>query len=126
MAMIRTTTAALIILISSPALVREMSAADLYGFCVSTDAIVQNVCSKYILGAVQGISLAAGKLGDKTTFCIPDEIGEGRAESEVTDRKTAGLVDHREVARECRPRPTLHESGKDQVRERLRHQRRLQ
>jgi hypothetical protein len=35
---------------------------------------VQSVCSKFILGAVQGIKLAAAKLNDKTTFCIPDDM----------------------------------------------------
>jgi hypothetical protein len=56
----------------------QMTAGELYDFCVSTDRYVKNVCSKYILGAVQGISLAAGKLGDKTTFCIPDDLAESR------------------------------------------------
>jgi hypothetical protein len=37
---------------------------------------VKNVCGKYILGAAQGISLTAGRLDDKKTFCIPDNVGE--------------------------------------------------
>lgn len=76
--MLKVIAAALAIVTSFAAFGAEMSAGDLYGFCVSTDAIVQNVCSKYILGAAQGMSLAAGKLGDKTIFCIPDDIAESR------------------------------------------------
>ena len=74
--MIRTIIAALAILISPAAIGQELKAVDLYTFCVSTSPIVQNVCSKYILGAVQGISLAAGKLGDKKTFCVPEDVSE--------------------------------------------------
>ena len=64
--------------VSASFAVPVMTAGDLYGFCVSTNGDVQNVCSKYILGAVQGIGLAAGKLNDGTTFCIPDDISETR------------------------------------------------
>jgi hypothetical protein len=56
----------------------QMTAGELYSFCASTIRIVKNACSKYILGAVQGISFAAQKVDDKKDFCFPDNLAEAQ------------------------------------------------
>jgi hypothetical protein len=54
-----------------------MTVEDLYGACVSADRNVQDVCSKYILGAAEGISKAALLLNDQSLFCLPENVPEG-------------------------------------------------
>jgi|HubBroStandDraft_6_1064221.scaffolds.fasta_scaffold1339906_1 hypothetical protein len=54
----------------------RMTAGELYSFCTSSARIVKNACGKFILGAVQGISLADEKADDKKMFCVPDDVDE--------------------------------------------------
>jgi hypothetical protein len=53
-----------------------MTTGELHSFCNSTDVRVQKQCSLYILGVVQGATLAAGLAKDASHFCVPDDIGE--------------------------------------------------
>jgi hypothetical protein len=72
------TALALVVGIDTQAGAAEMTAGDLYNLCVSTDRNARNACTKYILGVVHGLSLAATRLEDRTVFCMPDVIVESR------------------------------------------------
>jgi hypothetical protein len=51
-----------------------MTVADLQEFCTASDEGSKSACRFYIYGVVQGARLAAGVAGDKTHFCIPDDL----------------------------------------------------
>jgi hypothetical protein len=56
----------------------ELTAGALYEFCNSADLAVSNACRFYILGAVDGISVAGGLANDKNHFCLPDNVQGAR------------------------------------------------
>ncbi len=56
----------------------ELAAGDLYDFCRSDSPVDGMACKFYIVGAVQGLKLAAAKLNDTTEFCIPDDLGDAQ------------------------------------------------
>jgi hypothetical protein len=60
-----------------------MTVGDLKNFCTATDAESVVACRFFIYGVVQGIVLAAGKLGDTELFCIPDGLSMPAMESTV-------------------------------------------
>ena len=51
-----------------------MTVADLQEFCTASDEGSKSACRFYIYRIVQGARLAAGVAGDKTQFCIPDDL----------------------------------------------------
>jgi hypothetical protein len=51
-----------------------MTVGDLQEFCTASDAGSKSACQFFIYGVVQGTRLAAGVVGDKTHFCIPDDL----------------------------------------------------
>lgn len=53
---------------------QTMTVKDLQEFCTASDDSSTAACRFFIFGVAQGIRLAAGKLGDRTHFCIPDDL----------------------------------------------------
>jgi hypothetical protein len=87
-AMIRTIAAAVFVLlaITAPARAAEtqvMTVADLQEFCTASDEGSKAACRFFIFGVAQGLRLAAATLGDKTHYCIPDDLSAGAMELAV-------------------------------------------
>jgi hypothetical protein len=55
-----------------------MTVADLQEFCTASDEGSKNACRFFIFGVGQGVRLAAAVAGDKTHFCIPDDLSAQR------------------------------------------------
>ncbi len=65
---------------STKAQANEMAVSDLQQICAATDDGSKNACQFYIFGVFEGANTAAGALGDKTHFCLP----EGLSSTEMT------------------------------------------
>ena len=51
-----------------------LSFAYLQDICSSSNENNVNACRFYIFGVTQGLGLAAGIAGDRTHFCVPDNV----------------------------------------------------
>jgi hypothetical protein len=60
-----------------------MSVGDLQEFCTASDEGDKSACRYFIFGVAQGLRLAAATLGDKTHYCIPDDLSAGAMELAV-------------------------------------------
>jgi Rap1a immunity proteins len=82
-------------IVSTPATSAELTAGDLYSFCISKDEMVQTACRFYVLGVVQGVELGDGGYMDhsthkfvertKTILCLPDGVGQSQMVLMVTE-----------------------------------------
>lgn len=60
-----------------------MTVGDLQEFCTASDDGDKSACRFFIFGVAQGLRLAAATLGDKTHYCIPDDLSAGAMELAV-------------------------------------------
>jgi hypothetical protein len=60
-----------------------MTVGDLQEFCTASDDGDKSACRFFIFGVAQGLRLAAATLGDKTRYCIPDDLSAGAMELAV-------------------------------------------
>ena len=69
--------------ISSPAVSEELTAGQLFAFCVSKDEIAQTACKYFVLGAVTGIELGDSAIvganrqatpRSRSHHCAPDDM----------------------------------------------------
>jgi len=60
-----------------------MTVGDLQEFCTASDDGSKSACRFFIFGVAQGLCLAAGTLGDKTHYCIPDDLSAAAMELAV-------------------------------------------
>jgi Ssp1 endopeptidase immunity protein Rap1a len=73
---------------SASAAVHQMTVDDLQQICTAPDNGNKRACQFCILGVTEGMSTAAGVLGDKTRFCVPE--GVSAAAMEFAVKKTIG------------------------------------
>jgi len=66
----------------------QMTLADLYQLCRSTDQGDQVACQFYVLGIAEGGNAEKNVVGDKAHFCIPDKLSGALLAADVT--KAAG------------------------------------
>ena len=69
----------MLLTLAAPALAAEpgpMTVADLHyrKFARPSDDYSKAACQFFIFGVAQGVRLAAATLGDKTHYCIPDDL----------------------------------------------------
>jgi hypothetical protein len=57
-----------------PASARQMTVGDLQAICTAPDQGNKHACTFYMLGVLEGSSLAAGTAGDKDHFCVPEGV----------------------------------------------------
>jgi hypothetical protein len=60
-----------------------MTVGDLQEFCTASDDGSKSACRFFIFGVAQGVRLAAVTLGDKTHYCIPDDLSAAAMELAV-------------------------------------------
>jgi hypothetical protein len=60
-----------------------MTVGDLQEFCTASDAGGKAACQFFIFGVAMGVRLAAATLGDKTHYCIPDDLSSAAMELAV-------------------------------------------
>jgi hypothetical protein len=53
---------------------QPMTVGDLQGFCTASNDGSKAACRFFIFGVAQGVRLAAATSGDKTHYCIPDDL----------------------------------------------------
>jgi hypothetical protein len=70
----------LLLVFVCPALADQTNVRDLQQICTGADADSKGACRFYILGVVDGSSLAADMAADKSHFCIPDGIASSQME----------------------------------------------
>jgi hypothetical protein len=74
------------LIVTAPARAAEthvMTVADLQEFCTASDEGSKAACRFYIFGVGLGLRLAADVLGDKTHFCIPENLSAAGMEMAV-------------------------------------------
>lgn len=59
---------------------QPMTVGDLQEFCTASEDGSRAACRFFIFGVAQGASLAAATLGDKTHYCIPDDLSAAAME----------------------------------------------
>lgn len=91
---------ALVVVIASVAgtnaIAGAMVGSDLYKFCMAADPKSLVACRFYILGAVEGISLAATVLKDNKHFCIPANVTQSEMVSIVRIEMEAAFREYPE------------------------------
>jgi hypothetical protein len=78
--------ASVLLVVTGPARSAEtgaMTVGELQEFCTASEAGSKSACKFFIYGVVQGARLAAGVVGDKTHFCIPDDLSSRTMETIV-------------------------------------------
>jgi len=72
-------------LASAPAFAAEMTAGDLFEFCVSRDPVNHDTCRFFILGATQAFGMSNG-VGDKgLRVCVPENTSDAAMVKQFQD-----------------------------------------
>ena len=79
-----TAAACVLLTITAPTRAADiMTVGNLQEFCTASDDGSKNACGFFIFGVAQGLRLAATTLGDKTHYCIPDDLSAAAMELAV-------------------------------------------
>jgi hypothetical protein len=73
----------------------QMTVKDLQGLCSNTG----DACRFYVLGAMEGASLAAGVVNDKAHFCVPEGVTQTEIVAVVKRLVAADLAQFPEDSR---------------------------
>ena len=73
--------------ISSPAVSEELTAGQLFAFCVSKDEIAQTACKYFVLGAVTGIGLGDTAIVGANGRATPRSLSHYRAPDNMPANK---------------------------------------